>query len=71
MKLKIILQFQSYINKSVYNIKTFLLVSAAAAAAASGAGYMSPYYALPGGGVQAPLLPPLSYPPQLQEARMQ
>ncbi|XP_061708545.1 RNA-binding protein 24-B-like isoform X2 [Cydia pomonella] len=45
--------------------------AAAAAAAASGAGYMSPYYALPSGGVQAPLLPPLSYPPQLQEARMQ
>ncbi|XP_013149602.1 PREDICTED: RNA-binding protein 24-B-like [Papilio polytes] len=45
--------------------------AAAAAAAASGAGYMSPYYALPGGGVQAPLLPPLPYPPQLQEARMQ
>ncbi|XP_073958418.1 RNA-binding protein 24-like isoform X1 [Choristoneura fumiferana] len=42
-----------------------------AAAAASGAGYMSPYYALPSGGVQAPLLPQLSYPPQLQEARMQ
>lgn len=46
-------------------------VSAAAAAAASGAGYMSQYYALPGGGVQGPLLPPLPYPPQLQEARMQ
>ncbi|CAH4028974.1 RNA-binding protein 38-like [Pieris brassicae] len=45
--------------------------AAAAAAAASGAGYMSPYYALQGGSVQAPLLPPLSYPPQLQEARMQ
>ncbi|XP_049874138.1 RNA-binding protein 24-B-like isoform X2 [Pectinophora gossypiella] len=45
--------------------------TAAAAAAASGAGYVSPYYALPGGGVQGPLLPPLSYPPQLQEARMQ
>lgn len=45
--------------------------AAAAAAAASGAGYMSPYYALPGGGVQAPLLPPLPYPPPLQEARMQ
>lgn len=43
----------------------------AAAAAASGAGYMSPYYTLQGGGVQAPLLPPLPYPPQLQEARMQ
>ncbi|XP_022117302.1 RNA-binding protein 38 [Pieris rapae] len=45
--------------------------AAAAAAAASGAGYMSPYYTLQGGSVQAPLLPPLSYPPQLQEARMQ
>ncbi|XP_039751828.1 RNA-binding protein 24-like [Pararge aegeria] len=45
--------------------------AAAAAAAASGAGYVSQYYALPGGGVQGPLLPPLSYPPQLQEARMQ
>ncbi|CAG4979745.1 unnamed protein product [Parnassius apollo] len=45
--------------------------AAAAAAAASGAGYVSPYYALPGGGVQAPLLPHLPYPPQLQEARMQ
>ncbi|XP_060803847.1 RNA-binding protein 24-B isoform X2 [Amyelois transitella] len=45
--------------------------AAAAAAAASGAGYVSPYYALPGGGVQAPLLPPLPYPPPLQEARMQ
>ncbi|OWR42175.1 RNA binding region containing protein 1 [Danaus plexippus plexippus] len=45
--------------------------AAAAAAAASGAGYMSPYYTLQGGGVQAPLLPPLPYPPQLQEARMQ
>ncbi|XP_041974920.1 RNA-binding protein 38-like isoform X2 [Aricia agestis] len=45
--------------------------TAAAAAAASSTGYMSPYYALPGGGVQGPLLPPLPYPPQLQEARMQ
>ncbi|KAL0851417.1 hypothetical protein ABMA28_007227 [Loxostege sticticalis] len=45
--------------------------AAAAAAAASGAGYMSPYYTLQGGGVQAPLLPPLPYPPPLQEARMQ
>ncbi|KAI5639722.1 RNA recognition motif domain-containing protein [Phthorimaea operculella] len=44
---------------------------AAAAAAASQAGYVSPYYTLQGGGVQAPLLPPLPYPPQLQEARMQ
>ncbi|XP_037968463.1 RNA-binding protein 24 isoform X1 [Plutella xylostella] len=49
----------------------YATAAAAAAAAASGAGYMSPYYTLPSGGVQAPLLPPLSYPPQLQEARMQ
>ncbi|XP_050671099.1 RNA-binding protein 24-B-like [Leptidea sinapis] len=45
--------------------------TAAAAAAAASGGYMSPYYALPSGGVQAPLLPPLAYPPPLQEARMQ
>ncbi|GBP77594.1 hypothetical protein EVAR_90230_1 [Eumeta japonica] len=49
----------------------YAATAAAAAAAASGAGYVSPYYALPGGGVQAPLLPPLPYPPPLQEARMQ
>nr|XP_034833598.1 fibroin heavy chain-like [Maniola hyperantus] len=49
----------------------YATAAAAAAAAASGAGYMSQYYALPGGGVQGPLLPPLAYPPQLQEARMQ
>ncbi|CAG4979743.1 unnamed protein product [Parnassius apollo] len=49
----------------------YATAAAAAAAAASGAGYVSPYYALPGGGVQAPLLPHLPYPPQLQEARMQ
>ncbi|XP_021200303.1 RNA-binding protein 24-B isoform X1 [Helicoverpa armigera] len=50
----------------------YATAAAAAAAAASGAGYVSPYYTLQGGGMQAaPLLPPLPYPPQLQEARMQ
>lgn len=55
----------------IHFIHSIPLVSAAAAAAAGGASYVSPYYALPGAGVQGPLLPPLSYPPQLQEARMQ